>query len=94
MNEKKAITVVALMTAMLVTITICLAFLRFFIGFFVIVGVFAVIGLMFSAIALCKWLLAEKEEELTPVVVADEEPVEDVVAATVDDIIAEMGSMA
>ena len=96
MKEIKAIAVTVAMTAMLVTITVCLALLGYKVAFFTIIGVLAAIGLCVSALSLCKWLSAEKEpQELDPNVPAvfgeDADPV---ISSTVDEIIEETRNMA
>lgn len=93
MKEIKAIAVTVAMTAMLVTITVCLALLGFKVAFFAIIGALAAVGLCVSALSLCKWLSAEKEpEDLAPVVVGEE--ADPIISSTVDEIIEETRGMA
>lgn len=90
MSDKKAVAVTAIMVAMLVIIMMGLFLLGYNIALAIIIGVLAIVGLERSALALCKWLSAEKETDdldPAPIVVGDE------VQMTVDDIIAEMGEL-
>lgn len=95
MKEIKAIAVTVAMTAMLVTITVCLALLGYKVAVGTIVGVLAAIGLCVSALSLCQWLSAEKEtEELAPAPIVVGEDADPVISSTVDEIIEETRNMA
>lgn len=93
MSAKKSVFVTAMMAAMLTVIVFCLLGLGYKVAFFIIVGVFAVIGMSASAITLCEWLMEPAQKEVSSETVAEpEETPEEVpeeVTATIEEIMEE-----
>lgn len=91
MKKQKAILVTIAMTLMLVVILAFMLVTGAKIFFFVIGGVFAVIGVVCADAWLLDWLTEEDEpEELEPVLFNQENNVPPEVAATVEEIMDEV----
>lgn len=86
MNAKKSVFVTAMMAAMLTVIVFCLLGLGYKVAFFIIVGVFAVIGMSASAITLCEWLMEPAQKEVASETVAEPEETPKEVTATIEEI--------
>lgn len=89
MSAKKSVFVTAMMAAMLTVIVFCLLGLGYKVAFFIIVGVFAVIGMSASAITLCEWLMEPTQKEVSSETVAEQEEAPEEVTATIEEIMEE-----
>ena len=89
MSAKKSVFVTAMMAAMLTVIVFCLLGLGYKVAFFIIVGVFAVIGMSASAITLCEWLMEPAQKEVSSETVAEPEETPEEVTATIEEIMEE-----
>lgn len=89
MSAKKSVFVTAMMAAMLTVIVFCLLGLGYKVAFFIIVGVFAVIGMSASAITLCEWLMEPVQKEVSSETVAEPEETPEEVTATIEEIMEE-----
>lgn len=91
MSTKKSYAIALIMTAMFVIILVCLFLLKAWIICGILIGGVSVLGLICATTWLISWMeKQEPEEDLDPPAIVADPETQEQVAATVDEIMAEV----